>query len=124
MWNTVAVEYQGDGDLLNNLCIKNDVTGQESDLPVKGLFYAIGAKITHVTIDFPFLIDLQAMDQQPHTFAISYKRILTVTSLRCLVRPRLLCAACLLQATYKTSVIATRSRARGVSPWPHEKSKN
>jgi len=42
LWNTVAVECQGDGDLLNNLRIKNTVTGQESDLPVKGLFYAIG----------------------------------------------------------------------------------
>ncbi|KAI0292417.1 thioredoxin reductase [Russula brevipes] len=42
LWNTVAVECQGDGDLLNNLRIKNTHTGQESDLPVKGLFYAIG----------------------------------------------------------------------------------
>jgi thioredoxin reductase (NADPH) len=29
-------------DILNNLRIKNTLTGQESDLPVKGLFYAIG----------------------------------------------------------------------------------
>ncbi|KAF8477945.1 hypothetical protein DFH94DRAFT_683119 [Russula ochroleuca] len=42
LWNTVAVECQGDGDLLNNLRVKNTLTGQESDLPVKGLFYAIG----------------------------------------------------------------------------------
>ncbi|KAG2140209.1 uncharacterized protein EDB93DRAFT_1105948 [Suillus bovinus] len=42
LWNTVATECQGDGDLLNNLRIKNVTTGQERDLPVRGLFYAIG----------------------------------------------------------------------------------
>ncbi|KDQ06971.1 hypothetical protein BOTBODRAFT_140561 [Botryobasidium botryosum FD-172 SS1] len=42
MWNTVALECQGDGDLLNNLRIKNVKTGEESDLPVNGLFFAIG----------------------------------------------------------------------------------
>jgi thioredoxin reductase (NADPH) len=42
LWNTVATECQGDGDLLNNLRIKNVKTGEESDLPVSGLFYAIG----------------------------------------------------------------------------------
>lgn len=42
MWNTVAVECQGDGDLLNSLRIKNITTGEQKDLPVKGLFYAIG----------------------------------------------------------------------------------
>jgi thioredoxin reductase (NADPH) len=42
LWNTVAIECQGDGDLLNNLRIKNIKTGAESDLPVSGLFYAIG----------------------------------------------------------------------------------
>ncbi|KAH9922924.1 uncharacterized protein B0H18DRAFT_1016182 [Fomitopsis serialis] len=42
LWNTVAVECQGDGDLLNNLRLKNMVTGEEKDLPVNGLFYAIG----------------------------------------------------------------------------------
>nr|ABL61265.1 thioredoxin reductase [Taiwanofungus camphoratus] len=42
LWNTVAVECQGDGDLLNNLRIKNVHTGEEKDLPVNGLFYAIG----------------------------------------------------------------------------------
>lgn len=43
LWNTVAVECQGDGDLLNNLRIKNTHSGAESDLAVNGLFYAIGA---------------------------------------------------------------------------------
>jgi thioredoxin reductase (NADPH) len=42
LWNTVATECQGDGDLLNNLRIKNVKTGEEKDLPVHGLFYAIG----------------------------------------------------------------------------------
>ena len=42
LWNTVAVECQGDGDLLNNLRIKNVLSGEERNLPVNGLFYAIG----------------------------------------------------------------------------------
>jgi len=42
LWNTVATECQGDGDLLNNLRIKNVLTGEQKDLPVNGLFYAIG----------------------------------------------------------------------------------
>ncbi|KAG6900647.1 thioredoxin-disulfide reductase [Termitomyces sp. T159_Od127] len=42
LWNTVATECQGDGDLLNNLRIKNVITGEEKDLAVSGLFYAIG----------------------------------------------------------------------------------
>ena len=28
LWNTVAVECQGDGDLLNNLRIRNVLTGE------------------------------------------------------------------------------------------------
>ena len=44
LWQTVALECQGDGDLLNNLRIKNLSTGKESDLKVNGLFYAIGKK--------------------------------------------------------------------------------
>ncbi|KAF9220245.1 thioredoxin reductase [Gyrodon lividus] len=42
LWNTVATECQGDGDLLKNLRLKNVLTGEEKDLPVNGLFYAIG----------------------------------------------------------------------------------
>jgi len=42
LWNTVATEAKGDGDLLNALRIKNIKTGEEKDLPVNGLFYAIG----------------------------------------------------------------------------------
>ncbi|CAG8597375.1 7146_t:CDS:2, partial [Acaulospora colombiana] len=42
LWNTVATEACGDGDLLQNLTIKNIKTGEASSLPVNGLFYAIG----------------------------------------------------------------------------------
>lgn len=41
-FNTVPIEAKGDGDLLNALRIKNTKTGEESDLEVNGLFYAIG----------------------------------------------------------------------------------
>ncbi|PWN18445.1 thioredoxin reductase [Microstroma glucosiphilum] len=41
-FNTVPIEAKGDGDLLNALRIKDTKTGEESDLPVNGLFYAIG----------------------------------------------------------------------------------
>jgi len=42
LWNTVATEACGDGDLLQSLTIKNVKTGDTSSLPVNGLFYAIG----------------------------------------------------------------------------------
>jgi len=42
LWNTVATECLGDGDLLRSLRIKNVSTGEEKNLPVNGLFYAIG----------------------------------------------------------------------------------
>ncbi|KIK18489.1 hypothetical protein PISMIDRAFT_30491 [Pisolithus microcarpus 441] len=42
LWNTVAVGCRGDGDLFDNLRIKNVLNGDERDLPVSGLFYAIG----------------------------------------------------------------------------------
>ena len=42
LWNTVPLEAKGDGDLLKSLSIKNLKTGEEKDLPVNGLFYAIG----------------------------------------------------------------------------------
>jgi thioredoxin reductase (NADPH) len=38
----VATECKGDGDLLTAVRIKNVKTGKEEDLPVNGLFYAIG----------------------------------------------------------------------------------
>ena len=52
LWNTVATECQGDGDLLNNLRIKNLKTGEERDLPVHGLFYAIGMSYPHLRCCF------------------------------------------------------------------------
>lgn len=42
LWNTVATECKGDGDLLQSLAIKDVKTGETKDLPVNGLFYAIG----------------------------------------------------------------------------------
>ncbi|CAD6590334.1 MAG: thioredoxin-disulfide reductase [Tremellales sp. Tagirdzhanova-0007] len=42
LWNTVATECKGDGDLLQSLMIENIKTGETKELPVNGLFYAIG----------------------------------------------------------------------------------
>jgi thioredoxin reductase (NADPH) len=42
MWNTVATECKGDGELLNGLALKDTKTGATSELAVNGLFYAIG----------------------------------------------------------------------------------
>jgi thioredoxin reductase (NADPH) len=42
LWNTVATECKGDGDLLNALTLKDTQTGEMRELPVNGLFYAIG----------------------------------------------------------------------------------
>ncbi|CCK69610.1 thioredoxin-disulfide reductase TRR1 KNAG_0C05090 [Huiozyma naganishii CBS 8797] len=42
LYNSVTLEAKGDGKFLNALTIKNVKTNEESDLPVNGLFYAIG----------------------------------------------------------------------------------
>lgn len=42
LYNTVAIEGKGDGKLLQSLAIKNLVTGEVSELPANGLFYAVG----------------------------------------------------------------------------------
>lgn len=42
LWNTVPTEAKGDGDLLQAIEIKDTKTGETKDLPVNGLFYAIG----------------------------------------------------------------------------------
>ncbi|GMM37368.1 thioredoxin-disulfide reductase [Saccharomycopsis crataegensis] len=42
LYNTVSVEAKGDSKLLNALKIKNVNSGEEKDLPINGLFYAIG----------------------------------------------------------------------------------
>ncbi|MGF1478170.1 MAG: thioredoxin-disulfide reductase [Cyanophyceae cyanobacterium] len=41
-WNTEAVDVFGDGKHLDGIKLRNNQTGEESDLHVKGLFYAIG----------------------------------------------------------------------------------
>jgi thioredoxin reductase (NADPH) len=45
MWNTVATECKGDGDLLQSLALQNTKTGETSELQVNGLFYAIGMSL-------------------------------------------------------------------------------
>ena len=42
IWNTVAEEALGDGNLLSGLRLRNVVTKEATVLPVNGLFYAIG----------------------------------------------------------------------------------
>ncbi|KAK7689924.1 thioredoxin-disulfide reductase [Cerrena zonata] len=42
LWHTVAVECRGNGDLLDRLLIRNTLSGEEKELQVNGLFYAIG----------------------------------------------------------------------------------
>ncbi|ODV78634.1 thioredoxin reductase [Suhomyces tanzawaensis NRRL Y-17324] len=42
LWNTEAKSAKGDGKLLNALEVYNNKTKETSDLPVNGLFYAIG----------------------------------------------------------------------------------
>ncbi|KAJ9106013.1 thioredoxin-disulfide reductase [Naganishia cerealis] len=42
LWHTVAEECKGDGDLLQSLTIRDLQTNATRDLPVNGLFYAIG----------------------------------------------------------------------------------
>ncbi|MGA7937753.1 MAG: thioredoxin-disulfide reductase [Kovacikia sp.] len=43
-WNTEPVDVIGEGDRMTGVRIRNSQTGEESDLAVKGLFYAIGHK--------------------------------------------------------------------------------
>lgn len=42
VYNTVTLEAKGDGKFLNAISVKNVKTDEVSDLPVNGLFYAIG----------------------------------------------------------------------------------
>ncbi|KAG0681984.1 thioredoxin-disulfide reductase [Pichia californica] len=42
LYNTVSLEAKGDGKFLTHLQIKNTKTDEIKDLPVNGLFYAIG----------------------------------------------------------------------------------
>lgn len=45
LWNTQPLEAKGDGDLLQSIRIKDTKSGEEKDLAVNGLFYAIGEQI-------------------------------------------------------------------------------
>ena len=59
-WQTEAVDVLGEtGDKMQGLRIKNTQTGEEKDLPVKGLFYAIGH--TPNTAIFQGQIDLDKL---------------------------------------------------------------
>lgn len=80
LWNTVAVECQGDGDLLKNLRIKNILNGEERDLAVNGLFYAIGAFLMVSSNIIPLLFVSQVMSLPRLSCAHSFKRILTAIS--------------------------------------------
>jgi thioredoxin reductase len=67
MWNTIALEAKGDGDLLQAVRIKNTKTGEEKDLPANGLFFAIGdpefvRRYQHSLTKF----GSQVMNQQPN----------------------------------------------------------
>ncbi|GBC50016.2 thioredoxin reductase [Rhizophagus irregularis DAOM 181602=DAOM 197198] len=42
IWNTIPIECKGDGKLLNLLITKDTKTGEEKELSINGLFYAIG----------------------------------------------------------------------------------
>ncbi|CAI2174385.1 13773_t:CDS:2 [Funneliformis geosporum] len=42
IWNTIPIECKGDGQLLKLLSTKNTKSGEEKELAVNGLFYAIG----------------------------------------------------------------------------------
>lgn len=42
LWNRVPLEAKGDGKLLKSLVLENTKTGTTEELPVNGLFYAIG----------------------------------------------------------------------------------
>jgi thioredoxin reductase (NADPH) len=41
-WHTESVDVTGDGQTMKGLRVRNIQTGEEQELPVKGLFYAIG----------------------------------------------------------------------------------
>ena len=94
LWNT---ECQGEGVSLNDLRIKNTLTGHESDLPAKGLFYAIG----HEPVIG--LVRDQSQPMQMDTFSLSRGQ---------LRRPY---GACLPRAMSRISVIGRRLRVRGVA---------
>jgi thioredoxin reductase (NADPH) len=58
VWNTVATEAVGDGNVLTGVKVHNKVTGEDSTVEAKGLFYAIGH-----TPNTGFLGDQVKMDE-------------------------------------------------------------
>lgn len=58
MWNTVATEVVGDGNVLTGVKVHNKETGEDSTVEAKGLFYAIGH-----TPNTAFLGDQLKMDE-------------------------------------------------------------
>ncbi|CAG8708277.1 9687_t:CDS:2, partial [Dentiscutata erythropus] len=42
LWNTIPIECKGDGNVLNLVITKDTKTGEIKELPVNGMFYAIG----------------------------------------------------------------------------------
>jgi thioredoxin reductase (NADPH) len=42
LWNSEPIEAKGDGDLLTSITLRDTKSGETRDLPVNGLFYAIG----------------------------------------------------------------------------------
>ena len=43
-WNSEGVEVKGDGNMVDTVVIKNNQSGETSEIPAGGLFYAIGHK--------------------------------------------------------------------------------
>ncbi|MCM8539479.1 MAG: thioredoxin-disulfide reductase [Lentisphaeraceae bacterium] len=43
-WNSEGVEVKGDGNMVSTVVIKNNESGEISEIPAGGLFYAIGHK--------------------------------------------------------------------------------
>lgn len=59
LWNSEAKEAKGDGKLLQNISVYNNKTKEAKDLPVNGLFYAIG----HIPATQIFAKQLETDDQ-------------------------------------------------------------
>lgn len=59
LWNSEAKEAKGDGKLLQNVSVYNNKTKETKDLPVNGLFYAIG----HIPATEIFAKQLETDDQ-------------------------------------------------------------
>lgn len=58
LWNSEPVEALGDGDLLQSIAVRNTKTGERSELPVAGLFYAIGSSFLSWSRDMRSVTDL------------------------------------------------------------------